>query len=111
MGLRETILGYQDGESKLVYVPEWGEKVTVRSLTAGERDRYELSHEKWRDAGTVRSRLVVMSCYDEDGNRLFKDEDADALAKKSASAVGRLFEIARKLSGMTEEDVEDLEKN
>ena len=54
--------------------------------------------------------MVLCTC-DAEGARLFTDQDADKLGKKSAVAVNRIFEVARRLSGMTEEDLEEMAGN
>jgi hypothetical protein len=35
----------------------------------------------------------------------------EALGKKSAAALNRVFEVAQRLSGITDDDVEELAKN
>ena len=39
------------------------------------------------------------------------DADMEALGEKSAAALQRVFDVARRLSGMSESDVEELTKN
>lgn len=112
---REDILSIEDRTTEDVPVPEWGGTVRVRSLTGAERDAYEAGIVQVSGNGTkkinlknLRGRLVSLTCVDEDGNRLFTDEDAIALGEKSASALERLFDVARRLSGLSEDDVEEL---
>lgn len=112
---REQILGADDLKSEDVPVPEWGGTVRVRALSGAERDAYEAGIVTLRGDGSktvnmknLRGRLVSLSCVDEDGSRLFTDEDAIALGDKSASALERVFDVARRLSGLSEEDVEEL---
>ena len=52
-----------------------------------------------------------MSAIGEDGERLFTRADAEALGKKSAAALNRCFEVSCSLSGITSDDVDELEKN
>jgi len=111
---REAILKAQDLPQEEVYVPEWGGYVRVRGLTAAERDALEST--MLQTNGQVRlenfrARLVAMSIVDEEGNRLFSDEDVDALGRKSAAALQRVFDVAMRLSGLRAEDVEELAKN
>jgi hypothetical protein len=42
---------------------------------------------------------------------MFKPEQSAALGQKSSSIVSRLFDVAAKLNGFTNADVEELEKN
>jgi len=114
---RDEILQVQDLPVEDVHVPEWGGWVRVRGLTAEERDRFEASilegqgkHARVK-MENIRAKLVAMTVVDEEGNRLFTDEDVAALAKKSAAAVQRVFDVAMRLSGLTEAAVEELAKN
>ncbi len=114
---REAILQAQDLPHEDVYVPEWGGWVRVRGLTAEERDKFEASilEGQGRNARVrmenIRAKLVALAVVDEEGNRLFTDDDVALLAKKSAAAVQRVFDVAMRLSGLTEEAVEELAKN
>ena len=87
--------------------------MVVTELMAHDRDAYEQS--MWNDRGNgklvsnrenVRARLVVRSLVSQDGARLFSDEEADALGAKSAAVIDRLFDVATRLSGMDQTDVE-----
>lgn len=112
---RTAILGADDRRTEDVAVPEWGGTVRVRALSGAERDAYEAGIVSLRADGSkavnmknLRGRLVSLSCVDEAGNRIFTDEDAVALGDKSASALERVFDVARRLSGLSEDDVDEL---
>ncbi len=114
---RDEILGINDLPVEEVYVDEWKTWVRVRALTGAERDAFEQSIVETRGKNTrlnlrnIRAKLVALCCVDENGNRLFKDEDAEALGRKSAAALNRVFEVAQRLSGLRPEDVEELAGN
>jgi hypothetical protein len=111
---KESILAVQDVASEIVEVPEWGGSVRVRGLTGAERDAFEgeVIQRNGRDVTTntrnMRARLVVMSVIDEEGKRLFGFPDIEALGAKSARALDRIFGVAMRLSGLRDEDVEEL---
>ena len=112
---KEAILAAEDRQTEDVAVPEWGGTVRVRSLSGAERDAYEAHIVQVRGDGSkrvnlknLRGKLVSLSVVDEDGGRLFSDEDADALGDKSAAALERVFDVARRLSGLSEDDVTEL---
>ncbi|WP_119728335.1 hypothetical protein [Thermomonospora amylolytica] len=111
---KDQILAADDLTTEDVEVPEWGGTVRVRTLTGAERDRFEESMAQTRgksvktNLANLRARLVALCVVDEDGKRLFSDSEAAALGRKSAAALDRVFEAARKLNRMTEEDVEEL---
>jgi hypothetical protein len=115
---RADILGKEDMTYDYVECPEWGGTVRVRGLLATERDAYESSIVI--GAGTeaqrlnligARSRMVAKCCVDENGNRLFTDEDVDALGNKNSAPIDRLFDKIQELSGMTKKAVELQRKN
>lgn len=112
--LRERILAADDRPVEPVPVPEWDCTVYLRTLSAGERERWE---EQAREGGGARTRheirasLVVLAACDEDGKPIFTPADVPALCGKSARAVMRLFDRALKLNDFSGEDVERLEKN
>lgn len=114
---KSMILSAQDIVREKVEVPEWGGAVLVQGLTGRERDEVEASmitgkgknaHVKLDD---LRAKLCARAMVDENGVRLFSDADIPALANKSAAALNRVYEVAQRLSGITQEDVEELTKN
>jgi hypothetical protein len=112
---KEQILGADDRRTEDVEVPEWGGTVRVRALSGRERDAYEAGIVQVRGDGSrnvtlenIRSRLVSLTVVDESGERIFSDGDVKALGEKSAAALERVFDVARKLSGLSEDDVEEL---
>lgn len=112
---RESILQMKDLPEKEVEVPEWGGSVFVRGMNGNERDKIEgrfiAAQKAGNDLTGVRAELVAMLCTDSEGNRLFEDEDTDALAEKSGAALDKLFTAALELSGMASKDLESAEKN
>ncbi len=114
---RDEILQAQYLPTEQVHVPEWGGDVLVRALTGAERDAFEQSIVDQRGKDTrmnlrnIRAKLVALTVVDGDGKRLFSDADAKLLGQKSASALDKIFEVAQRLSGLRDEDVEELAKN
>ena len=117
---KEQIQAAQDFEMKPVPVPEWGGDdavVYVKSMTSAQRIQFELG--LTHDNETVRERkrerakeqLIVLTVCDADGNLLFEDADIGWLREKSAKPIERLFDAARKLNGIGEDDVEQLVGN
>lgn len=110
----DQILGLNDATKELVPVPEWGCAVWVRGLSGTERDSYEQSlligRGRKRDLNwlNARAKLLVRAIIDEDGNRIFTDSQAAELGTKNSAALDRLFTVARRLSGLAEEDIEEL---
>ncbi|QTD96965.1 phage tail assembly chaperone [Streptomyces cyanogenus] len=119
---RDAILGVNDLLTEKVDVPEWGGEVIVRGLTGEERDAYEASRRQIRNAGTPQQELVILSenmragllvkcLIDENGDRLFTDQDAGLLGMKNGRTLDRLFDVASRLSGLSDEEAEQMEGN
>ena len=59
----------------------------------------------------VRARFAVLTICDDKGVRVFTDADAAELGKKSAAALDRVFAVAQRLNGFSQDDAEDLAGN
>lgn len=111
---RSAILAVSDIQTRTVAVPEWGGDVLVRGMTGLERDQYETSILDQRgkkakvDLLNARARLASMTIVDEKGDRVFTDADVVALGKKSAAALDRIYDVAAALSGISDDDLDDL---
>ena len=114
---RDAIFAADDTAREYVNVPEWGGRVLVRGLTGDERDHFEGSiitgKGKNREVNirSLRAKLVAMSIIHEDGRRMFADSDVARLGQKSAAALQRVYDVASRLSGLSEADAEELAKN
>ena len=107
---RDQILGADDLGLVELPVPEWGGSVFLRVMRGVERDAFEVRMAA-EDRANVRARMAALSIVDEQGVRLFSDEDIEALGQKNAKALNRVMERAMELNGFTEQDVENLEGN
>lgn len=114
---KAEILAKDDLVTEDVFVPEWDAWVKVRSLQANERDSFEAStvvrngKKVTTNLANIRARLCLLCIVDEDGNRVFQDEDTYPLGGKSAAALDRIFTVAQRLNGLRDEDVDELAKN
>lgn len=97
-----------------VQVPELGGAVVVQGLTAAQRDTFEASlftrkgKHREENLANMRARLLALCLVDERGQRLFSDADTTALGAVRADVANRLFDVAMRLSGLREEDVDEL---
>ena len=111
---RDEILAAQDLAAETVDVPEWGGAVKVRGLSGGARDSLEarFTDEKGRldrdRFGRFRAAVAAASIVGPDGSLLFSDADIEALAEKSSAALGRVFDVAMRLSAARPEDIDGL---
>lgn len=116
MKLSEQILSARDLQEEQVHIPEWDVDLIIRELTGAQRDRLESESVRIDGKGNVtavrsdnlRAKIVILSTYDGDGNRVFEDSDLDSLLTKSASVLDRIADVAMRLSGMTQKAAEEL---
>lgn len=104
---RKSILAADDVRKEKVAVPEWGGDVFLRVLTGTDRDRFEQSYADQK-MKAFRIRFLLLALCDEAGERLFGDDEADILGKKSSVVINRLFEAGWKLNAFTQEAVDAL---
>lgn len=115
---REDVLAMDDRPTVAVVIPEWGGRsILVRTISALERDSWDLYLVANADPEThrlrpaaIRATLVSLCACDVEGNRLFTDQDVEFLARKSAAAIDRIYEAARRLNKVSDADVEELKK-
>lgn len=97
-----------------VDVPEWGGELYVRVMDGASRDRWELSTSKALESpntANVRASLVAATACDEKGKLLFAAGQVAALGAKSSVPLDRVYDIAKTINKLNDEDVEELEKN
>jgi len=101
---KDSILSSKDLKRECVEVPEWGGSVWVQELTGSQRDSVEKDFAAAQQNGAalvnIRARIATMTCVDDAGNLLFTPADSGKLGGKSAAALDRIFDTARRLSGM-----------
>lgn len=113
----EQILKADDlGDLKVVKVPEWGGEVHVKIMDGQSRDRWELMTAKalekpGANGVNVRASLVVACACDEKGKRLFTDNQVALLGKKSATALDRIYDVAKRINRLEDTDIQELEGN
>ncbi len=110
---KEQIFKAKDIKTETIDMPEWGGKVIVMGMTGKQRDDFEKEIVKGKktNMSNIRARLCQVSLVDGAGILLFNSNDIVKLGGKSAAALDRCFAVASRLSGISKDDVEDLEKN
>ncbi len=116
---KTEILGAKDAQCEDVAVPEWGGVVRVKSLSGREKDVFEASLTITQRKGdklvqtpnmaNVRAKLVAASVVDENNVPVFTSEDIAELGNKSAAALDRIVDVAKRLSRFSAADLKELE--
>lgn len=106
---KEQIFAADDLRSVVVHVPEWGGDIKLQTMTGAQRDSYEQMLYRTRQGEEIknlRASLVAFCAVNEDGTPMFTAKDIEALGKKSAAVLGRLFDRAQEINALTDEDLE-----
>lgn len=83
-------------------VPEWGGDVFIRVLSAEDQLAYD-----GVEAKEVPGRVLIDSLCDENGERLFTDEDYAELIKEDFPVIMRVFAEAAHLNGLSTKELDE----
>lgn len=91
-------------------IPIWG--MTPRERTIWEDKQSSLSKTmRAKHKREIRERILVECCRADDGTQLFTQTQIEQLGQRRADVVERLVNVALRLSGFTNTDLETLAKN
>ena len=114
MSLRDQILSADDITSELVEVPAWGVTIEVRSMDGRSRTRLIKSAadaEGNVDVERLYPEVVILCSHDPvTGERIFDENDREALLAKSAGALEIVAQAALRVSGMTPDALDEAGK-
>lgn len=113
MSLKDQIKMANTRKPLQVFVKEWKLNVYVRVMSVGERDDWELAWIDIRSKGVEKFRnfrafYLVRTLCDENGIRIWKDDELDEVAQLDGSVMGELFDVAQRHNKLTEADVVEL---
>lgn len=111
----EAIFSADDMDVAPVDVPEWGGLIYVRRLSGRERDEFEqLMSDRKQGRSSLKvqgviAKVVVLAACTSDGSKLFNGKDAEGkLNEKACAPLMRIFDAALAVSGMKEDDIENI---
>ncbi len=106
-----SILAAKDLAEEIVAVPEWGGDVRLVEMNAHEATEFSDKLELIKGQKDGMYLMLIYSAKDADGNRLFKNEDIDALRAKSMDVLNRLQLLALRLNKMDAKSKAALKKD
>lgn len=107
------ILALQDRKTTIpLFVKAWGREVLLRDPSAADRDEWEVFATNNRGQYALwRAKVVQILLCDANGKRLFTEKQLAEIGEKSAAAVNEIWEVGVKLFSVTDQEIEELEKN
>lgn len=95
-----------------LFVKAWGRQVYLRDPSAADRDEWEIFASNHRGQNALwRAKVAQVLLCDEAGKRLFTEKQLAELGEKSAAALHEIWQAGVKLLSVTDEEIEELEKN
>lgn len=102
-----------------VEVPAWGGTVRILAMSGTDRNAYQAAMVVLGTNGKPQrvnledqlAKLVGKCLVGEDFERLYTDKEVKALGKKDGAVLDRLAAVVKRLSGLTEDAVEDAAGN
>lgn len=117
----QEILAAKAAGWEAVFLPSLKKHVIVVGMSGKARDSFEASlvtgRGKKRDVSTdnIRAKLAARCIYtappEKGGVRAFTDAQADELGEVRADILSPIFSVAQKLSGVSDEDIDELGKD
>lgn len=114
---KDEIREREDMTEERVLVPEWKGEVRVCSMTSVQRDAWEQrcvsqgSGTTQQNIRGLKLELVMQTVRTEEGGLMFGPEDREWLQEKNAAAIERIFQVATRVCGLAEADIEALAEN
>lgn len=105
---KDAILNTNDTPLHPVEVPEWGGCVYVPVLSLAELDELAKLQKATENSNAL---MAVRIIRDECGQRVFGEDDAPALAKKSGKAILRVLKKFNDVNGLTDSAQDEVTKN
>jgi hypothetical protein len=112
--LKDQIFKAQDAKVEPVEVPEWGVTLYVKTLSGSDRAKLRTISDHLGKVGReseADTHLLILSACDQQGNRVFNENDFAALNEKNASIITKVAVAALKVNGLGADAVEDAKKN
>lgn len=92
-------------------MPGWGD-VLVRPLSGRDRDELEAWQRDNKDGVGLRAQVAARSLCDEAGEPFdWTEDEVEQLAEKSGAALDAVLTAASRISGLTVESMDTIEKN
>lgn len=111
---RDEILSKAVLKRETVTVPVLGGEVVLQEMSGAQRDAWEQSlqaRDKNGNLVNTRAKLVVATLVNEDGTRVFSDDDVDLVGGLPSGVLDRICDAALRLNHLRPEDVEEAKKN
>lgn len=114
---KQELMKLKDEGREPVSFPIGGKDFLVKPL--GDREQAEWEMDCCDDTGvrdpikleSMRPRLIVKCLVDEDGRRLFTDEEYEELEEWPSRVTQPLFDLCSKLCGLDGSEIEEAKKN
>lgn len=87
--------------------------VMIKEFTTSAREEFELMAMKMSTGGAknMKAKLIAISCINENGTRLFGDDEVGKISQMPSSITEVLFNAILEINGMATDSLEEAGKN
>jgi len=93
-----------------VDVEQWGGSLLVKKLSVAERDELAEYYSDQSTAQNAALQTIVRAVVNEDGSRMFSDDDLNLLASQDAEAITALYTGILEFNGIVKKEGADAVK-
>ncbi len=111
---REEILSKTSLKTEALNIPEWGGDVIVSEMSGAMRDGWEQAIREKDASGRLvspRAKLIAFTVVDDKGNRIFKDDDVEAIGKLSSETLEKICIASMRLNGLGVDEINKVKKS
>lgn len=108
---KDQIFAAQDLQVSYIDIPEWGGQIKVKEMSAADRIEFEKQQSSDLKPSEMIVRLVLMTCVDDNNQRIFSNDDLQALEQKSPSILLKIFNESMKINILNSEKIEEKAEN
>jgi len=111
---REEILSKILLKQETLHIEEWEGDVIVSEMSGAMRDNWEQAIREKDTSGRLispRAKLIIFTVVDEAGNRLFKEDDLEAIGKLSSASLEKICVVAMRLNGLGVDEINKEKKS
>lgn len=108
---KEQFLQNTACEHKDVHIEELGGEIRIKAMSIADQIKFEEESANTKNQNELIFQLILNCCIDENGEKLFEQEDLEIIKERSAPVVIKLFQEILKVNKLDEEEIDKLAKN
>lgn len=101
---KDMILSAKDIQVKELKIDEWNGSIYIRKFNGFSREKIEnlaMDCNKKNEYSNFRTKVLIEGISDENGFKIFSDDDIKKLSEKNGEVLDRIFKAVMSFNGLT----------